>query len=169
MIIPDIIGDIVSKVRAVYDPTGLKQPYYLYGHPAEIFGILSEKSQSETFKYDKYPLIALFMDYKEERDINFTIVKNATIVIMTETNKDFVAVDRYSNTFIPVLHPIYELFFKKLQDSKYLSGMETKYLHTKYDRLYWGKSDVFGNSGNIGNDALDAVVISDLNLKIFKC
>lgn len=55
-----------------------------------------------------------------------------------------------------------------LKGSKYIAS-DDFYNHTKVDRLFWGSEDTFGNSGNIGNDALDAVVITGLNLRKIKC
>lgn len=164
----DIIGNIVSDVRASYDPSGLEEPYYLYGHPLEIFNVLKLKSGSETYKYSKYPLIVLYQDFKEEVSNVETIVTGFTIVIMTETSTAYLAPDRYTNTFTPVLQPIYELLMTKIKNSKLVSSPDDMYSHDKWDRLYYGKSDEFGNSGNIGNDALDAIVIQNLDLKISK-
>jgi len=166
----DIIGTVIDAVRAEWDEVNdpVKTPFYLYGHPIEIFNILSKKSKHQSYKFDKYPLIALFQDFEEDTNSNRTIVQNITIVIMVETDPNFIAPSRYSATFIPTLQPLYELFIKHLKKSKYLAS-EEDYQHTKIDRLYWGKEDTFGNSGNIGNDALDAVVINGLNLRIIKC
>ena len=164
----DIIGTIVTAVRAEYDSTNLLRPFYEYGHPIEIFNILAQKSESETFKYKKYPLIALYQDFKEHVVNGIVTVEGCTIVIMTETNPNYEAKNRYLNTFTPTLIPIYDLFIEKLKGSSYLAS-DDYYEHDKFDRLYWGKEDTFGNSGNIGNDALDAVVISGLNLRIIKC
>lgn len=164
----DIIGQVVADVRAEWDPSEGKRPFYEYGHPLEIFNILSQKSNSETFKYDKYPLIALFQDFEEDVNNSRTIVNDVTIVIMTETNPNYEAKNRYTNTFKPTLLPIYELFIEKLMYNEYLAS-DDEYQHTKIDRLYWGVEDTFGNSGNIGNDALDAVVISGINLRKIKC
>lgn len=167
MIYVDIIADIIADVRAEYDTVNdpVEKPYYLYGHPLEIFNILSEKSKSETFKYSKYPLIALYQDFEETVDNHGIVVSNPTIVIMTETSREYKSPNRYTNTFTPILQPIYELFMKHVKRSKLVSS-DDSYKHTKIDRLYWGKEDAFGNSGNIGNDALDAIVITGLELKL---
>jgi len=171
MTLPDIIGAIVTDVRAEWDASNLKRPFYEYGHPIEIFNKLSEKTQSESFKFDKYPLIAFYLDYEEDITKFKTIFQGLTIVIMTETDRNYEAPGRYSNTFTPTLIPIYKLFLKHLYRSKYVSSEddENLYTHKKIDRLYYGKLDTFGNSGNIGNDALDAVVISGLNLRLINC
>jgi len=79
MIFPDIISDIVDKVKAELALTE-KTCYYLYGHPQEIFNILTLKSNSETFKYSKYPLIALYLDYESTVDNAIETVSGFTIV-----------------------------------------------------------------------------------------
>jgi hypothetical protein len=38
--------------------------------------------------------------------------------------------------------------------------------HQKYDRLYWGKQGLYGNSGNIFNDFIDAIEINELKFEI---
>jgi len=144
-----------------------KAPYYDYGHPIEIFKTLTAKDANDTFKYQKYPLIYFLMDFKEKRDIYNVSVEDLTIIIMTETLDTFNALNRYNNTFVPILHPLYELFLKQLYRSNYVQSDD--YNHTKIDKLYWGKEDYFGNMANIGNDFLDAVVIDGLNLNLTDC
>jgi len=163
----DRIGDVVEQVRLAYDSEA-EEPYYMYGHPLEIFNILSKKSESETFKYSKYPLIALFQDFQEKVNLSGTTVEDVTLVIMTETSPNYNATNRYTNTFTPTLIPIYDLLIKYLKQSN-LVVSDDDYEHTKIDRLYWGTGDEFGNSLRIGNDALDAIVVSGLNLRVMDC
>ncbi len=160
----DIIGDVVANVRLTFDPINLEKPYFLYGHPIEVFNILAEKSQSEKFKYSKYPLIALYLDYTETHRYTFNAISGITIAILTETKPEFSSKNRYDQTITPVLQPIYDLFMEELKKSRYVYSGDFK--HTKINRLYYGKQDVYGNSGNIGNDALDAILITNLNLTI---
>ena len=166
----DRIGDIVTNVRTEWDEVNepVKVPYYLYGHPIEIFNSLSEKDENPTLKTDKYPLIALFQDFEEEIFKSRVTVKNVTIVIMTETEVDYKAANRYTNTFTPTLIPLYDLFIKYLKSSALLTS-DDFYRHNKFDRLYWGLGNEQGNTSRLGNDALDAVVISGLNLRILNC
>jgi len=163
----DIIGDIVTGVRTEYD-SDFEQPFYLYGHPQDIFEILADKDKSTTYKSKKYPMICLFQDFEEETDLSGTTITNPTIVICTETSKEYRAKDRYDNIFTPVLQPLYVLFIKYLRESQYLAN-DDEWKHTKIDRLYWGKSDEFGNTAGKTNDSLDAIVISGLTLGIIPC
>ena len=89
-------------------------------------------------------------------------ISGVTIAILTETDPKFSSQNRYDQTITPVLQPIYDLFMQELKDSRYIYSKDFK--HTKINRLYYGKQDVYGNSGNIGNDALDAILITNLNL-----
>ena len=163
----DIFENIVINVRQKYDDDG-NEPYYMHGHPLEIFNTLSEKSKSETYKYSKYPLIALFQDFEESNDKANRIVENITIAIMMETDPNFIAPTRYGSTFKPVLQPIYELLKTEIEYNRFVTS-DNMYNHKKVDRLYWGKEDTFGNSAGIGNDKLDAIVISGLTLGINEC
>lgn len=164
----DIIGAAVAVVRAEWDPINGKKPYYEYGHPLEIFNILSEKSDAEEFKYDKYPLIALYLDEEEDITNRIVTVEDVTIVIMTETDPSIETKTRYDNTLDPTLLPLYELLMDAIESSPYLAS-DDFYHHRKIDRPYYGVEDTFGNAGNIGNDVLDAVVIRDFDLRIIKC
>jgi len=38
--------------------------------------------------------------------------------------------------------------------------------HDKIDRLFWGRSGLYGNEGNIFNDHLDAIEIQNLSLSL---
>lgn len=169
----DIMADIVQDVRDEYDPTNDKKPFYLYGHPLDIFNILAAKSKHSTLKYDKYPLIALFQDFEEDTEVKGdpgldVSVTGITLVIATETKENYHAPDRYTNTFTPILQPLYELLMKQIKRSK-LVYSDDFYQHTKIDRLYWGKSDEFGSTANKTNDKLDAIVITGLTLGVVSC
>jgi len=149
-----------------------KAPYYLYGHPIELFNTLAEKDGNDTFKYQKYPLIFLWLDIDEDVNDYRTIEEDIMIVIVTSTEQNYKALNRTENIFIPILHPLYDDLMKYIKRSMYVTSNEesdNKYHHKKKDKYYWGKEDVFGNMGNIGNDFLDAVVISGLNLELIKC
>ena len=163
----DRIGDIVEQVRLAYDSEALR-PFYLYGHPVEIFNILSEKGESEKFKYFKFPLVALFQDFEEKVDKSGVTVEDVTLVIMTETDPNYKADNRYTNTFTPTLLPIYELLIKYIKQSS-LVVSDNDYEHTKVDRLYWGTGNEQGNLSRLGNDALDAVVVRGLSLRTMDC
>lgn len=149
-----------------------KAPYYDYGHPLEIINTLKEKGGNDTKKYEKYPLIWLWLDYDDDVTVStrtkHVIAENLIIVIMTETKKNYKAENRYDNVFVPILIPLYDSLMSAILESSQVHS-DDKYHHKKKNRLYWGKEDLYGNVGNIGNDALDAVIVSGLDLRLDKC
>lgn len=163
--VPEIIGEVMQKLRAEYDPVNGLAPYYMHGHPLEIVNILSQKTSHETLKFQKYPLIALFQDFDEPiegdgRDVSLNIV------ICTETKPGFEASERYNETFKPILNPLFDLFIKHLRRSYYLNILPDAISYTKTDRVYWGRQGLYGSEGNIFDDHIDAIEISNLNLSL---
>lgn len=159
----DIIEDVVDNVRAAYAPAG--EPYFLHGHPLDVVNVLSMKDEDSVFKFKKYPLIILMQDFKEhvdsdERDVTLNLV------IVDETKPEYVASERYTNIFVPVLYPLWDLLHEELTKPNAIGTKDLKY--DKYDRLYWGKTSIYGNTGNIANDYLDAIEILNLQLHINK-
>lgn len=162
-VIVDIFDDIITNVRAKYDTILNKEPYYLFGHPLEIINVLSEKTKNDTLKFEKFPLVALFQDFDESKEVPGQVSSaNLRLVICTDTKPEYSSVERYTNSFKTVLYPIYELLIDELRVNKFIKSHSFSY--TKTDRLYWGKQGLYGNDGNIFNDFIDAIEITNLNL-----
>jgi len=145
-------------------------PYYLYGHPKDISKVLNEKTESQEYKYKKYPLIALLQDFEENHSSGFDleyIVPNLRIIILDYTNQTYDSSQRYDNTFRPILYPIY---LRLLKGIAYSPDIRAAYLedinHSKYDRLYWGVEGIQGNEQLIFDDMLDGIDININNLEI---
>jgi len=140
-----------------------KAPYYMYGHPIEIVKILSEKDRSQTFKYQKYPLIMLVQDFRETVFTGGSEA-NLTFILANITKPNYVAEDRYTNNFKPILYPLEA----KLKRTLKMSGL-TQLLNPdsieETDKLYWGKEGLYGNEGNIFNDCIDAIEMKNVNVR----
>lgn len=157
--IVDIFDEVCDSIRAVYDVSGGKKPYYLFGHPLEIMKILSEKSANSTLKFEKYPLIVLFQDFTESITLEGRDVP-LNIAIITETRADYYAVDRYDHTFKDTLYPLWDLLISHMKRSAYIDN-KMDFIYDKTDRPYWGK-----NNANLFNDFIDAIEITNLKLTI---
>ena len=169
----DIISAIVDDVRNdASKPAALAElaPYYIHGHPLDVVQQLQERDTSDNLKYSKYPLIALMQDFTEsygESSFVKSEVTSMNIIICTNTDADWNAAQRYDNTFRTVLQPLYELLIQKLIDSKqFLEIGKGLVPHDKIDRLFWGRSGLYGNEGNIFTDRIDAIEIDNLELKL---
>jgi len=171
----DVFGDIVSAVRAEYDPKTLPEvplePYYIYGHPREIASRLSLKDQDAVDKFRKFPLIALITDLKQSHGQNQAIdyeLDPFTVVIVTSTKPTYNSEERTELSFKPILYPIYNLLIQKIIDSKVIATPENLVDHDHEDRYAWGAQSVYGNTGLIFNEYLDAIEITFNNIQVYR-
>lgn len=164
MNVKDVISAVVSSMITDYGSNIV----FDHGHPLEIVNTIKQYTESDVLKRDVFPRICLLHDFEEK--MTFEKLVSIDIIIVTDTDKDYTAAERYTNSFDPILTPLYDLFLEKLADSDYTGTVEGNYFkHTKIDRLYWGKSGLYGNSGNIFNDYIDAIEIKSLELIINNC
>lgn len=178
IIVKDLIRDVVKNVSTeltatlkAYD-SNIKGVQYMNGHPLEIVNRLV-KREDNGMEYDKYPLIALFMDFPETIGNDFGSVEvNLHLAICRDTDPNLITDERYDVNFKPVLYPVYESFLKQLTLFKYgkwkpfLDYDVSQIQHRKIDRPFWGRETFLKNEANFGTDYLDAIEIRDLKLKI---
>jgi len=169
----DIFDEIVTDVREDADkPAALDadRPFYMFGHPLEIIDTLAKKDSNDVYKFNKYPLIALFQDFTETMGENQAVpsaVQDLNIVIAVNTSPDYSSANRYDNSFRTVLYPLYDLLIKHIVKSKRFLNVDPGLVpHDKIDRLYWGRTGLYGNEANIFNDYIDAIEIQNLSLQL---
>jgi hypothetical protein len=169
----DVLEDVVNAVNAVFVASFAAQlqddisaVYYQHGHPLEIIDNLTRMTQNRTASAKKYPLIALFQDFDETtKRIDLYTEVQLHIIIATQTNPNYLAQERYTNTFKPILYPVLEEFLYQIELHP---GIEpfNNYEYTKTDRLYWGRNGLYGNEKNVFNDYIDAIELTNFHLKI---
>lgn len=166
----DVFDEIVTSVQDDTDNAlAADEPFYMHGHPLEIINTLAQKDKHDTEKFNKYPLIALFQDFTETMGESHFIRSSAVLnlVIVNVTSPDWTAADRYDNNFRTVLYPLYDLLIKHIVESGFFHNVDSGLVdHEKIDRLYWGRSGLYGNESNIFNDRIDAIEIQDLTLDL---
>lgn len=184
----EIIGDIVAKLPTSKDGSGLmlierlqqanqdiSTIHYLYGHPLELVNTMQEQNRDpgidgEGGKYDMWPVVMLFTDIPEvydrgANDYNANVTLQMVIAYMTD--KNLKAAQRLEQNFKPILLPIYEALMQGIMRSgSFAVQAQGRIPHTKYDRYYWGKTGLYGNSANTFNDYIDAVEIQNLTLRV---
>jgi hypothetical protein len=139
-----------------------------HGHRLEIVNKIKEYTQHDTLKFESFPRVCLFHDFEEKESFETQVTLD--LVIVTDTDPAYSSAERYTYSFDPILTPLYDLFIKQLSDSLYIQSTEGNYYkHTQIHRLFWGKSGLYGNEGNIFNDYIDAIEIANLELIISNC
>lgn len=163
--ITDLIGEVAKKTA---EKLG-KDIFFTYGSVSELITKLSIMSKYKDSAEKKYPLIALFTDIEEKRGVQVNIQSEViiqSIIFATFTSKDYHSEERMENSIKSILHPIYQEFLEQLKRSGYFLIVDSKLIpHTKINRLSWGKSAIF-TANNLGTDYIDAIEITNLNLKI---
>ena len=167
----EVFGDIVNEVRKVYDTTDLEKPYYLYGHPVDISNQLKCLDKPDT-RFKKFPLICLLLDlpktYGENTSYSYSV--SPTVLVLTESNKEYDSTQRTTNTFKPVLYPIATELIKQVNNSQHLQYMVKQgYKYTWDDKYFWGKEGIKmkGYDGLIFNDYLDGIELNFFDLKVY--
>lgn len=169
--IEDQMADIASKVdAALYSAVDPVFPhiYFMHGHPIEIINRLQEKLKNPSAKDQRFPLIILLHDFKINRNKD-TASYGATslnVVIATMTKQEYNADQRKENVFKPVLYPILKEFLNQIESSPYYSIGLNGVQYDQTDRYFWGKQGLYGNTGNIFNDYIDAIELENLKLTI---
>ena len=165
-ILVEVFRDIVEKLNLATD----RNVNYLHGHPIEVLNTIDQLTKLEASDDLKFPLIALFQDFEETINENSAIENEVslTIMILSLTKQEYTASERYENTFKTELYPIYIELINQIKKHVAFQIDFGNVLHTKIDRLYWGKQALNGNDANKGGDFIDAIEIKNLRIKILK-
>lgn len=140
---------------------------YQHGHPMEIVETLAQYDEAEGFKYRKYPLVLLVEDIKEHHgnaDGRFAEL-DLRIFLINHTKPDYKSEERYEKNFDPFLFPMYQSLMNNIyRDPHFLIPDVYSIDHIKYNRLYWGKESLKGNTENALNDHIDAIEIQSMKI-----
>ena len=176
--VSDMIGEAAVKVDAALFGTEVKNDagavigtfphvYYMHGHPLEIVNILQEKLKLDDEKLERFPLIMLFHDFEIVRNSNVMYGDaNLNMAIAALTQPNLTTPERYEQTFRPYLMPIYVELLKQIGASTYFVNALAQINHTRIDRVYWGRTGLYGNVGNQFNDFLDCIEIKGAKLTV---
>lgn len=168
VIVRDLIEAVAGATNVALQAAGFAQTvYFMDGHPREIVARLQAKLKHDTQKLERFPLIMLFHDIPVVRTSNVywgDVTLNMGIANLTKP--EYNTPERYDHNIRPVLDPIYYEFLKQLGLSgKFVNAM-AKVDHTRFDRVFWGKTGLYGNEGNQFNDYLDCIEINGAKLTI---
>jgi hypothetical protein len=161
--LPEMFRYVTADVKT---RLGISVLHYEHGHPREIIDTLLSMTKSHTQTANKFPLIALYQDYPEERGGNTRFYKvKLQLIICMLSRPNYTAAVRLEKTFKPVLYPIYEMLLQSVAKSGYFREHAANLVkHTKTDRVFWGKSGLYGTEGLIMNDYIDAIELTDFEL-----
>lgn len=139
--------------------------HYTYGHPMDIKKKLMEMSQTNEHKFDRFPLVALFMPFTEKFDDNGRLNVDLQLILGHHSQIQIPVEEREEKVFKPVLYPMYMEFKKQLAlNPVFTVQQEEGIVHEKIDRPHWGNSGEYGTVSYIFSEVLDCIEIRNLNL-----
>lgn len=160
-------AELLTQLQAI-DPL-IEGINFMYGHYNDIRERLTTMNKTDVNATKRYPLVALFEDYRiRKRQVGTSGITNLKIIILYPTKKDITREQREAATFQPILYPIYYSILKWLK----LSGVfmiydETKIIHDLIPRPHWGDPGLYQNNAYLLNDVLDGLELSNLELTTF--
>jgi hypothetical protein len=172
-VIVNIIKDVVAATSAKLltqlqsvDPliTGV---HFEYGHYTDIQERLTAKGK--TAKFDRYPLVCLFEDFKiRHRKEGLTGVTDMKIIILHSSKNTITRQQREDNVFVPILYPIYEEFLNQLDISgNFMIYDKSRIIHDQINRPHWGDPAMYKNESYLFGDVLDGIELSNLQLETY--
>lgn len=174
--VADVFADIVAKVSQKLAPAlqqvipTIQGVHYLYGHYTEVRDVLKEKGENKMRKFQRYPLVVLFMDFPIRKRDNESIYGTATMqmLILAHSDDKSRSDKRYTEVFKPILYPIYdELLNQIAKDGRIAVTSKRRINHTQIDRPNWGEPELYGPKGRIFNDILDGIELKDLEIPLY--
>lgn len=168
---------IVARVSAKLTPelqkfdSAITGVHYMYGHPKEVIDTLDQYNSSPKKMFDKYPLVAFFLDTDVDRGKEVGIYGEYSVhmaIIRECADSNQTAKERDINNFIPVLTPIYMELMQEIKNRGgiFQLGLQETVPHRATNRYYWGRSGLYGNTANVFNDWVDAIEIQNMKLKV---
>lgn len=160
--IVDVLENIVKDIAT---QLGI-DVYYQYGSIQEIIENLKTMTTVGLGTDKKYPLVALLTDIEENSSSNTEIYSecNVNILIFNVTDNRYLAPERTTNSFKPILCPIYEQLLESINNSLEIhSDYNGVIEHSHYLRYYWGRVN---ETENPFSDYIDAIEIKNMKLKI---
>lgn len=166
--IPSLFDTIVSEVSDNLEAEIGTTVKFKHGTWEHIVARLVSESKATSTKNDKYPLIVLIHNFEEPTGgADLTTNVRLNFAICTLSSKGKTSEQRYAQSYLAKLYPIYAEFMQVVADSPYFDGYKAKwYKHTKIDDLHMGETTDTGRNAYKLPDILDGLFIQDLELTI---
>lgn len=161
-VIVDLFATVIDSLSAEMD----QRIYFHHGHMIEIANVVKQLSK-DTDIGNRYPLIALKHDIKQQKRTGNGIEFTANLFIVTLSDPRYYAEDRKELIFKPILTPIYDEFIRQIARSGLFLEQSTNEVNenTQYtEHYFWGREQVMGNEANIFGDWVDCIEIESMKL-----
>lgn len=175
----EIIGDVVKATAAgcnilvtrrdgTSETIACPEINYIFGNAQYVKDKLDAMSKAEKTNDMKFSLIALFCPFKEQRNIHEYFSKaTVRILIACSSDKGWSNEERLVLSFRNILRPIYERLKEELlADGRIDFGYKDLISHEYSENYSYGRYGAHTGTGDALSEPIDAINISNLELKI---
>ncbi len=158
-----LVEEIGSLVASVKTALGISVLNYQYGYLSELRETLTQM-EAPGFDDKKYPLVWLVQPFTIKRnDGDFYGDAKVRMFIIAASQKTLKADARMTQTFKPVIYPIYRTIIDEILKNTTVFNTEMNRVlsHTVTDRYYWGEEQA-----QLIGDVFDCMEINNLELQI---
>ena len=163
--LPDIFLQAVADAAVIYGSPIRGE----FGSMEELEQKLQRVNQAQGIpgylQLDPFPLIFMLTDVPEKRggpSLYLSEIRVPLIAIMCLTSRTYSSAERYTNSFTPVLYPIYDAFLLSLSQQPNVVNALRDIVHTKTDRLFWGTKPI----GTVVSQYVDGISMEGVELTI---
>ncbi|MBD5239857.1 MAG: hypothetical protein HDS64_08885 [Bacteroidales bacterium] len=141
---------------------------YKFGNSRYIKENLDELSKTSAGCARKLPMIALFCPFQEQRDSSDYFSKaTVNILIACSTSRDWSNEERLVYSFQNILRPIYRRLLEVMkEDGRFDFGYDEVIKHRYSENYSYGRYGAHDSTGDAVSEPIDAINITNLELKI---
>lgn len=175
----EILADVVKQTSAgctitVMDGKGgfraiqCPEINYTFGNAQYVKDRLDELSKTAKGNELKFPLIALFCPFNEQRNSpDYYTRAKVRILIAHSSLQQWSNEQRLETSFRNVLRPIYSSFLEALKEDGRLDfGYDEQIAHEYSENYSYGRYGAYTGTGEQVSEPIDAINISNLELKV---
>lgn len=159
---------VVSYRDETTEPIECPQINYIFGNAQYVKDRLDIMSKAVSTSEMKFPVIALFCPFKEQRGLPDCHSKaTVNILIACSTSIEWSNEERLVRSFRNILRPIYECLKEALlMDGRIDFGYKELISHDYSENYSYGRYGAHTGTGEKLSEPIDAINISNLELKI---
>lgn len=141
---------------------------YTFGNAQYVKDQLDTLSKTEQGRSLKFPLIALFCPFNEQRNLaGFYSKAMVRVLIACSSSEEWSNEVRLQTSFRNILRPIYNRFLEALkEDGRFDFGYDEHISHEYSENYSYGRYGAYTGTGDALSEPIDAINISNLELKV---
>lgn len=141
---------------------------YIFGNTRYVKDRLDEWSKIPQYREKKFPLIALFCPFIEQKDsAEYRSKAKVRVLIAHSSMQQWSNEQRLETSFRKVLRPIYERFLEAIaEDGRFDIPYDGNIPHEYSENYSYGRYGALTGTGERVSEPIDAINISNLVLKV---